>query len=137
TARNHGIPIWTSRNSPMRPHPQHLHALLWDSRVLCSRVVRETPRILKALEQEELHGREHVKSQVVRHRRLHDPGIPHAPPCLGHDLAPTLASQRGRSRVVGAPTIHSAGKESSVSSTIRKTVGKSGMKTIRQASKAV
>ena len=39
--------------------------------------------------------------------------------------------------VVGAQAVHSAGKESSVSSTIRKTVGKSGMNTMRHASKAV
>src|SRR5215467_13947353 len=39
--------------------------------------------------------------------------------------------------VVGAQAVHSAGKESFVSSTIRKTVGKSGMNTMRHASNAV
>jgi hypothetical protein len=48
-----------------------------------------------------------------------------------------LLSFNHRHRVIGAEAIHAAGKESSVSSTIRKTVGKSGMKTRRHASRAV
>src|SRR5262249_24072548 len=111
--------------------------LFVDSGVFSSLVVREAQLIFQALEQYGLPGGEHDKSRVVRHRHIDDPGIHQEPPCLCQDRAPVRASPLGSSRGGGAPALHAAGKESSVSSTIRKTVGKSGMNTRRHASNAV
>jgi len=42
-------------------------------------MVRESLRILKAIEKEGLQGGEGDKSRVVRHRHIHDPGIQQEP----------------------------------------------------------
>src|SRR5262245_24034400 len=46
---------------------------------LCSNVVRESSRILKAVEKAGRHGGESDKSRGVRHRHIHDPGIQQEP----------------------------------------------------------
>ena len=49
--------------------------LLLDAGGLCSNMVRESARIVKAMEKAGRHGGESDRSRVVRHRHSHDPGL--------------------------------------------------------------